>query len=412
MVHFSCPCLNVRIHGRGETPPLQNVENIHLSDETAADSFFSPDTLVVTMDLCGVTKSQNLLCKERSVDGWTVTTCTCCLFDVCATHADELHRVLVNCNSQKDDHINAVIQTNRYSRLFKLVLPEINDNFIQNNIGIELHNSNLDSSVEHVQKLVSNYLKNEQRDMEDRIRKFTEVQQTNYADLLQRIRKQKQSMIYLLLKSKENEAPDENEVVSKSPEASPAVTKEIKNASSTSTDSAFDKSEASVQSHQSIPSHHDRAARRPNLRSLRRTVSNPARSAKKEKRGPRRPPVNIDVGGVFDMEEFDSREEYSEEDSEGSEGSNMEDSNHDQSASQMICATSLPMSIPAFSHYTHYSVMEDDEDDYKASLPKDPEQIAASMRALACSVTDGTEMFGELPRRRLNTGELLSSRPM
>lgn len=45
-------------------------------------------------------------------------------------------------------------------------------------------------------------------------------------------------------------------------------------------------------------------------------------------------------------------------------------------------------------------------------MPKDPEQIAASMRALACSVRDGTEMFGELPRRRLNTGELLSSRPL
>lgn len=48
----------------------------------------------------------------------------------------------------------------------------------------------------------------------------------------------------------------------------------------------------------------------------------------------------------------------------------------------------------------------------QAPLPKDPEQIAASMRALACSVRDGTEMFGELPRRRLNTGELLSSRPL
>lgn len=40
-----------------------------------------------------------------------------------------------------------------------------------------------------------------------------------------------------------------------------------------------------------------------------------------------------------------------------------------------------------------------------------PEDIAASMRAMACSVTDGTEMFGELPRRRLNTGELLAFRP-
>lgn len=39
-----------------------------------------------------------------------------------------------------------------------------------------------------------------------------------------------------------------------------------------------------------------------------------------------------------------------------------------------------------------------------------PEQIAESIKAL--TITDGTEMFGDLPRRRLNTGDLVKSRPL
>lgn len=47
----------------------------------------------------------------------------------------------------------------------------------------------------------------------------------------------------------------------------------------------------------------------------------------------------------------------------GSECSNAEDSNHEKSNGRMMCATSLPMSIPAFSQYSHYPVMDDDDDD-------------------------------------------------
>lgn len=405
---FTCHCLNIQISCRGPTPPLQDVAYVHFTEMIGTDSFFSPNAFVVTLDLGGVTKSQKSLCKERCLNGWTVITCTCCEIEMFAQYVDDHDRVLVTHHAEQNlATIRELMQSHRYSNLFNLVLPEVNDNFIQNNIGIELQNSNLETSIEQVQSVVSDFLRTEQRNMEERIRNYTETQQAHYAALLQKVRKHKQAMIYLLLKSKENEASTESDTVGEPPVAPPAtvMSKDTggSNESSTSTDSAFDKSESSEHSHE--------RTRKLNVRSLRRTMSNPARPVKPKKEH-RRPPVHIDVGGVFDMEEFDSKEEYSDIDSEDSENSTVDDDVHEKEVERIMCATSLPMSIPTFSHHPHASVVEDDDDDYRVPLPKDPEQIAASMRALACSVRDGTEMFGELPRRRLNTGELLSSRPL
>lgn len=41
-------------------------------------------------------QSQNSLCKDRTIDGWTVTTCICCNFEIYAQHIHDVDRVLVN----------------------------------------------------------------------------------------------------------------------------------------------------------------------------------------------------------------------------------------------------------------------------------------------------------------------------
>ncbi|KAF8791290.1 hypothetical protein HNY73_006178 [Argiope bruennichi] len=391
MILLVCPCLNIRVHGRGSTFNLEDASKLNLPESIMNDSFFESQVYPVTLDLAGVTMSQKVLCKVRCVENWTVTTCACCTMDVFAKRIDDNDTVLVSSRVETNaNYISSLMDSDRYSSLFKLILPDINDNFIQNNIGIEFQNGNIDSSIEHVQTQVSNYLKAEQRAMEERIRLFTEEQQSIYSNLLQKVRKNKQAMVYLMIKCKESQNQIEGDVVSESSVGSPSVlNKDSANDSSTSTDSAFDRSETNDPST-------DAAVKQQKLRALRRTVSKLQRLRRKD--------------SVFDMEEFETKESYScnsDEETDDSENETSTDVAQGR-PEQFSCATSLPMSIPTLSNYPHFSLHEEEE---KEPSPKAPEDIAASMRALACSVRDGTEMFGELPRRRLNTGELLAFRP-
>lgn len=79
-----------------------------------------------------------------------------------------------------------------------------------------------------------------------------------------------------------------------------------------------------------------------------------------------------------------------------------------QSLSQTMChqyAKSLPMSVPIWG-FKDLKPKKFHDGDNEERLPSpDLDKIAASMKALTMSVTDGTEMFGDLPRPRLNTGD-------
>ncbi|XP_067830480.1 proline-rich AKT1 substrate 1 [Heptranchias perlo] len=79
-----------------------------------------------------------------------------------------------------------------------------------------------------------------------------------------------------------------------------------------------------------------------------------------------------------------------------------------QTFSQARChqyAKSLPMSVPIWGFKDLKPKKLADGDNEERLPSPDLDKIAASMRALAMSVTDGTEMFGDLPRPRLNTGD-------
>ncbi|XP_058876884.1 uncharacterized protein LOC131731651 [Acipenser ruthenus] len=80
-----------------------------------------------------------------------------------------------------------------------------------------------------------------------------------------------------------------------------------------------------------------------------------------------------------------------------------------RSLSQQHLARSLPVSVPIWGYREFTgghapSHAESHSGEQRAGC-FDLDHIAASIRALTVRVTDGTEMFGDLPRPRLNTGD-------
>ncbi|KAM8724963.1 uncharacterized protein akt1s1 [Acanthopagrus schlegelii] len=134
-----------------------------------------------------------------------------------------------------------------------------------------------------------------------------------------------------------------------------------------------------------------------------------------------RRPYGNESAGVFSMDEDSlSRdcEPFFESDGEeeSTDGSLSEDApppsrgmamGHSASrhAHPMALARSLPVSVPVWGCKGNRSAQGDNSSGERVGCA-DLEHIAASMKALlAPGATDGTEMFGALPRPRLNTGD-------
>uniref|UniRef100_S4RMU4 AKT1 substrate 1 n=1 Tax=Petromyzon marinus TaxID=7757 RepID=S4RMU4_PETMA len=85
------------------------------------------------------------------------------------------------------------------------------------------------------------------------------------------------------------------------------------------------------------------------------------------------------------------------------DGSLSEDTNPRAGCHQY--AKSLPVRVPVWGFKEQIRDTGTRDQHLNKMNAPDLDQIGASMKALAMSVTDGTEMFGDLPRPRLNTGE-------
>ncbi|PIK43161.1 putative proline-rich AKT1 substrate 1-like [Apostichopus japonicus] len=110
---------------------------------------------------------------------------------------------------------------------------------------------------------------------------------------------------------------------------------------------------------------------------------------------------------LFDLEDFekDSDKPFFESDDESSTDDNSLNEESPLSLNRTQYAASVPISMPVWpkDRFSMENNLHDEEDD-RLPMPE-PDRMVESMRALSMSVQDGTEMFGDLPRPRLNTGD-------
>lgn len=394
MVHLTCKCLNVNIHIKGNVPFPQNPTEICLSADEASDLFFQSDFAEVILDSSGINKFQTGLCDTRQSGRWTIAMCLNCKMDTHATLSGiGKERVAINLSLESDAaHIKSLMQSEAYSHLYKLLLqPAVDNSSSPSSYELKFHlkNPQLHSAITASREQATNFLCQEQKAMEDRIRAYSEQQYAQYASLQSRINKEKQSLISVLMKVHEkNSIPFDT---FPSPPTSPD------SSTHPSSESAFER-QAISQTVNRFPQ------RYPNNRVVQF-------SSEKHPRRKLQSTYSVDSSAIFDMEgiEVEDGPPFSDDEEDTDDSSVIEENsttNHAQTARQY--AASLPITVPMWSNFSHSSGSEEE----KPTTPEDPLQIGASIQALAMSMRDGKEMFGDLPRRRLNTGDLVKSRPI
>ncbi|XP_067129712.1 uncharacterized protein [Centruroides vittatus] len=426
MMHLVCHCLNVCIHTKNNVIQSTPINSLALTNEETLHTFFQGGVATVTLDLGGITMAQSILVTSCHVGEWIVYTCGGCGLNTHAIHRKQkTEHILINTDMTDKEDLKTKLtdlktkqNIENYSLVFKIILPEINDNQLdsKSDVKFQMKSSKTESALASIQKQVATYLQQEHKAMEERIRIFTQQQQNNFAALQKKVRRDKCAMLSLLQKQQEKdlkesigEAMSENNYSSLNSNDDNSVSQELFETSCNGQFKPFQLPQTKIEVNTRNPSYNRSQSFDTKLHSAGK--KNAAKSQMLSRR--RIFSLDTDAGGIFDMEgleqEFSNTPFYNsdyEDDTDDSSTTEENTLNFRKKLPKQF-AQSLPIKVPVWSQFNHSSGSEEEE---KFVVTGDPEQIAESIKAL--TITDGTEMFGDLPRRRLNTGDLVKSRPL
>ncbi|XP_038053599.1 uncharacterized protein LOC119726045 isoform X2 [Patiria miniata] len=425
MGRLTCKCLNISVHTKAKPEPLDPSALRLPAGERDVD-FFKGQVAEIQLDLGGISEEQKCLIRRSSVGEWVVRTCTNCETDCYATHATKgMNRVLVSLSLVSDTEKQEELRRSpSFSPLFHVILHEISKTKSPTLGHPTTSNQDaLKKTVGDLQDQLSRYLTKEKASMEERIKKFTEDQQAAYNSLQKKAYRDKNLMVGLMVEADEKSLED-------------SISEAMLETTLTPPHTPVSLSKNRVNS--SLP---------PISMSYPRTFHGEIATAKEKPRevpvkaygGPQRSgatPRGVaktrhrsnDADTMFDLDGFnDDCDPFFESDDESSTDAHLnptpslpaDNSLNDDHLTRTMSgrgtssraaqnfATSVPISMPVWNREAKLSLEDEDDDDDKVPMPE-PDHMVASMKALSLSVQDGTEMFGDLPRPRLNTGDAIS----
>lgn len=399
MAVLVCRCLNWSVHCQGPSPQDCDLKHLDLSQEEQADSFFTSGVTQVKLGLGGISQKHSFLGRERRIGHWTVHSCDGCKQDVYAEASDKmLFSSSLECGQEKLDALRA---SGNFSPCFKILLSQTGsaDASTQGVSGarLQVEDPRLDSNLKLVHETAARFLRQEAEAMEARVRHFQEQQAHSLDQLKARTALDKDALCELLVQTSRHQLSDT---------LAEALNEEVTHGfSSVPNDATAVANNRSA--NRRVPDFGRDTGGMAIKATGRRTT--PSRRLGRTETGRR---MSLDTSQMFHLdgfEEDDSSAPFppaSSEDEADTDDSSMAD--ECQQTSQLHCAYSLPVDMPAWRTPRDSRA---DFDDIEFVRSVDHEKIGANIEALARSVCDDTEMFGDLPRPRLNAGDL-KTRPL
>lgn len=406
MARLSCECLNIVLHIRGDQQPV-NVSSLLLPPLANSVPFFEGNISEVQLDLGGISKEQECLIQAKTTSDWVVYKCSNCDTWCYAAHAVKgLNRVLINSDLLYDPTKQDAIRTNEdFSPLFKIFLSEKALKTKEHSLVTPITGNEeaVRNNAAQLQDQLTKYLAREKTAVDERIKKYAEEQKALFASLQRRAYRDKNIMIGRILDAEEHQLEESlTEAMldsAESDEETPQRKSSVIRRPIVEKSSANNQVVPEITRKQPPPE----TSQRVGMVNV-QTIEESSRS--RDHRVPVKPSTAEPVV-LFDLEDFekDSDKPFFESDDESSTDDNSLNEESPLSLNRTQYAASVPISMPVWpkDRFSMESNLHDEEDD-RLPMPE-PDRMVESMRALSMSVQDGTEMFGDLPRPRLNTGD-------
>jgi hypothetical protein len=276
--------------------------------------------------------------------------------------------------------------------------------------GVNKPLSLVEAKKRSLQQKVQRFLNEEQKLMEERIRTFTEQEHSRFAEMQLKIGQNEESLYELLdeIGDKLNLKSDNDKSFSFSTEQTILKNEESK-IDNNSYLNLMLKSSQKIAQQKLID---NKLQKSQPLRYRSQSVDYESVGAVFD--------IDVDEGNAFDSISYSDDEEEDSlafrttgNDYHFNGRSGQQSTQNAQTNAQINgqIAYSLPIQVPQWR--TSFSTTEEDILEERVPLIPNGETIAESIQKLAKSVrNEETDIFGDRPRRRLNTGDLIKSRPI
>ncbi|XP_060568962.1 uncharacterized protein LOC132727450 [Ruditapes philippinarum] len=361
MLLLACKCLNIKIYIKHTENEYLQAKEQNLTDEYMPTGFFPSGEVEVELDTKGIKQEHGYLVHRRKHGQYLVFRCLNCGMDAYAMHING-SPIVANNNLQSDaTSIERLKHVAEYSQVFHVVLQNKDTQLGSMPDPKSSSYENVQSTLNSIQKQLTEFIIQEEAAVEERIRAYEESQKEAFQELQAKLKEEKKQMISLLLSSSQFENNNTEETQRK--DSSKRLTEARKSPAK--------------------------------KKSLGRVKSLPP-TMEKDPDDP-----------LFSFDGMESEEPFypdsSSDDNDDNDDSFVEDTPRRRSKPEMMYSSSVPVSVPTWNRQQHTDFLDESED----LTPSEPDQIAASMQALAQqSITDDNRyIFGDRPRPRLNTGD-------